>query len=92
MTKSLAKTLLIFATIVLVALFAVGVGQTIRLNQLSAESASLTEQNEQLKNELDSVDDKLDYKENGTYDEDYFTQEEGYGSEGDKIYKESNLA
>ena len=88
MTKSLAKILLVFASIVLVALFVIGIGQTIKLNALNSELANITQQNEDVENELDSIDEKLDYKESPSYDEDYLRQEEDYVEEGDKIYRQ----
>ncbi len=87
MTKSLAKTLIILASVLLLGLFIIGIVQSFQISALKNEASLAKEKADDMANKLQTVEEEIAYKESQDYYHDYYEQEEGYGKEGDKIYK-----
>ena len=87
MTKTFAKTLIIFAILILGALAVTGVVQSFVLSSLEAKLIASKAQEKDIEDKLKSVEEELAYKESLDYYRDYNEQENGYGKENDKIYE-----
>ena len=87
MTKSLAKTLIIFGIILFATLMLIGIIQSFKLNSLAAAQREANERSAQMERSLNKLDEELEYKNSPAYSHDYFEQEEKYGKTNDKIYK-----
>ena len=89
MTKSLAKTLIILATVLLIALLIIGIVQSFQITALKNQAIIAKEKSDDMADKLQSVEEEIAYKESENYYRDYYEQEEGYGKEGDIIYKQN---
>lgn len=87
MTKSLAKTLIILSAILLLALFITGIVQSFQISSLKSQEALAKQKNNEMIENLQEVQDEIDYKNSDDYYKDYYELEEKYGKEGDKIYE-----
>ncbi len=87
MTKSLAKTLIILSAILLLALFITGIVQSFQISSLKSQEALAKQKNNEMIENLQEVQDEIDYKNSDDYYKDYYELEEKYGQEGDKIYE-----
>lgn len=79
MTKKMAKTLVLFATFILLAMFVLGVIQSIRLN-------SLMSQKSELEKAYQLTDAQYEFTKNPDYQEAFKRQEGDYGNKDDIIY------
>ena len=80
MTKSLAKTLIIFASVMLLTLFLVGIIQSIMLSCQQAQIPVLEAQ-------LTEIQAENDFKNSPEYQEAYAIQENLEGGESDVVYE-----
>jgi len=80
MTKSLAKTLIIFASVMLLTLFLVGIIQSIMLSCQQAQIPTL-------QTELTEIQAENDFKNSPEYQEAYAIQENLEGGENDVLYE-----
>lgn len=80
MTKHLTKILILFAGFILVALFVVGIVQSIKIN-------SLLEQKAEVQLEYEQIQSDYDFTQNPDYQEAFRRQEGNLGNENDVIYK-----
>ncbi|MDD4815864.1 MAG: hypothetical protein PHQ62_01820 [Clostridia bacterium] len=80
MTKSLAKTLVIFASVMLITLFVVGIIQSIILSTQQAQIPNL-------QNQLTQIEAENDFKNTPEYQEAYNRQENLVGGENDVVYR-----
>jgi len=79
MTKSLAKTLIIFASVMLIALFVVGIFQSLILTSQQSQIPTL-------ENQLTQAQEESDFRNTPEYQEAYDRQENLIGGEDDVIY------
>ena len=87
MTKSLAKTLIILSAILLLALFITGIVQSFQISSLKSQEALAKQKNNEMIENVQEVQDEIDYNNSDDYYKDYYELEEKYGQEGDKIYE-----
>lgn len=87
MTKSLAKTLLILSSVVLLALLIIGIVQSFQMSALRNQASLAGQRAEEMQTKLEEVDKEIEYRESEEYYKDYYEQEKKYGEEGDKIYQ-----
>lgn len=87
MTKTFAKTLIIFAILILGALTVTGVVQSFVLSSLETNLAASKIKEKEIEDKLKDVEEELAYRESLDYYRDYNEQENGYGKENDKIYE-----
>lgn len=80
MTKHLTKILILFAGFILVALFVVGIVQSIKVN-------NLLEQKAEVQLEYEQIQSDYDFTQNPDYQEAFRRQEGNLGNENDVIYK-----
>ena len=87
MTKSLAKTLLILSSVVLIALLIIGIVQSFQISALRNQANIVSQKAQEMQTKLEEVDKEIEYRESEEYYKDYYEQEKKYGEEGDKIYQ-----
>lgn len=90
LTEKAKKNLKIIAIVfilVLVAVFAVVIWQTVVINNLSGEIASLKEKNESEENKNAELEEKIAYFESEEFKEEFAKYELEYVKDGEKIYK-----
>lgn len=73
--------------VVLLAVFSVVIWQTVVINNLSSEIASLKEENDSEENKNKELEEKIAYYESDEFKEEYAKYELEYIKEGERVYK-----
>lgn len=87
MTKSLVKTLMIFGALIFAVMFITGIIQSFKLSALQTQLQTAQERAEQMQEKYADAEEEIAYKNSEQYVEDYYKQEEKYGTGNDKIYE-----